>query len=296
MLSNPTPQSNLHLRQRLHRRQNSTPTAFEAVKIEAQPNSPNLHQPRPRHGVSHRRGLSLDTRRQQLSPSTARTTVGQDFTTVSTTTTTNTKGLATHPQQVLRESQQQRAVRPGLRTPRNFDVQNTQDGENYLLSPQGTPHSQRFHSFVPQGANVPVSSQDFSDYLGKMNVDLKRQQFDFIANSASIGSESFGLFSSDSALSTPTYLTFADDLPSATSQQGWLSEGETTSTRRTSRRISNGILDRVAKFETMTMDAARPVTPPPQNAQGKFTDETRVSPSRVHPLSVNNRILTSMTL
>ncbi|KAF4635709.1 hypothetical protein G7Y89_g2398 [Cudoniella acicularis] len=58
MLSNPT--NNLHNRQRQHRRQNSTPTAFEPVKAN---NLPNLQ----RHGT-HRRGMSLDQRRRPTPP------------------------------------------------------------------------------------------------------------------------------------------------------------------------------------------------------------------------------------
>ncbi|KAA8566663.1 hypothetical protein EYC84_009201 [Monilinia fructicola] len=51
MLSNPT--NNLQNRHRQHRRQNSTPTAFDAVKANNLP-------PVQRH--AHRRGMSLDTR------------------------------------------------------------------------------------------------------------------------------------------------------------------------------------------------------------------------------------------
>ncbi|KAH8592318.1 hypothetical protein B0O99DRAFT_484960, partial [Bisporella sp. PMI_857] len=58
MLSNPT--NNLQNRQRLHRRQNSTPNAFDSVKVH---DLPTIQ----RHGA-HRRGMSLDTRRRQTPP------------------------------------------------------------------------------------------------------------------------------------------------------------------------------------------------------------------------------------
>ncbi|KAG9236045.1 hypothetical protein BJ875DRAFT_359241, partial [Amylocarpus encephaloides] len=58
MLSNPT--KNLHNRQRQHRRQNSTPTAFDPVKANTLPNIQ-------KHGA-HRRGMSLDQRRRQTPP------------------------------------------------------------------------------------------------------------------------------------------------------------------------------------------------------------------------------------
>jgi regulatory protein SWI5 len=268
MLSNPTPRNNLHLRQRQHRRQNSTPTAFEAVKSEDLPSAVHLHQPRPRHAIYHRRGLSLDTRRQQFSPSAAMTTIGQDFTTVSTATTTNTHGPANHPQHVLRESQQQRTARPGIGTPINFDLLPNQHGETYLLSPQGTPQSHRFQNFAGQGMVPSAMGQTASDYSGAMNPTLDTSRFNSLTTGLSMGSEDLEFFNSDSALSTPTFLTFPEGALSATSQQGWMSEGETTSTRRTSRRISNGIMDRVAKFESMTTEGARPVTPSHQNVEG----------------------------
>jgi regulatory protein SWI5 len=100
-----------------------------------------------------------------------------------------------------------------------------------------------------------------------MNLVVKKNQSNFLANNA-LGSEDLEFFASDSALSTPTFLTFGDASADVASQQGWISEGETASTRRTSRRISNGIMDRVAKYENMVGPDAvqRPLTPPNQNA------------------------------
>ncbi len=142
MLSNPpTVNHNLHSRQRMHRRQNSTPSAFEAVKIAP---LPNLQQQQRAH-LSHRRGLSLDTRRQQLSPTTAAPTNRQDYATVSRTTN---PGLATTSQHVLREAQQQRIARPGPSQPSNNGFSISQaDSENFLLSP--TPHPTANDSQTP---------------------------------------------------------------------------------------------------------------------------------------------------
>ncbi|CRK46007.1 hypothetical protein BN1723_019855, partial [Verticillium longisporum] len=65
MLSSPS--RNLQARQRAtHRRQNSTPSAFEPAKIPALPTVQNRQR-----ALGHRRGLSLDTRRQHLSPASA---------------------------------------------------------------------------------------------------------------------------------------------------------------------------------------------------------------------------------
>jgi regulatory protein SWI5 len=255
MLSNPT--TSLHARQRAHRRQNSTPSALEAVKIQHLPTV----QPASRHqqhaGLGHRRGLSLDTRRSALMTPHSPTTTRQDFTTVSTTTNL---GLATQ-HHVLREAQQQRIqARPGP-IPQAYTNNDHENG--YLISPHGTPQTQRFADascFDP--AAVP-----FDQYPPRYH----QVQFD----GAMGGSKDFELFSSDSALSTPTFVSFSDAPGSA---QGWISEGDTSSTRRTSRRISNGIMDRVAKFESMGMDEVqRPLTPPHQNATSMsiITPQTR---------------------
>ncbi len=97
MLSNQT--SNLQQRQRQHRRQNSTPNAFDAPKVPLLPATAIQ-----RHG-SHRRGLSLDQRIQQQEQ---RRKSQQDDRTVSTN-----PGLQQQQQHILREAQQQRLARPG---------------------------------------------------------------------------------------------------------------------------------------------------------------------------------------
>ncbi|KAK0612061.1 hypothetical protein B0T14DRAFT_340400 [Immersiella caudata] len=279
MLSNPPPSaSSLHARQRQHRRQNSTPSAFEAVKIAPLPN----FQQRAAH-MSHRRGLSLDTRRSQFSPTTPTTTIRQDYTTVSTTTT-NT-GSTTTPQHVLREAQQQRIARPGHGQPSYGDIasqqqqqqqqqqtQQQQQHDNFLLTPGGTPHNAHFvDTMSAQGQMADMSCLPMDAYMA-MSAMMKKNHAGFANNSMASGHE-FDMFGPDSALSTPTFMTFPEPSP-AGSGQGWISEGETASThsRRTSRRISNGIMDKVAKFEAMVnnTNGQRPATPPAQNANGCF--------------------------
>ena len=103
MLSNPN--SRLHQRQRQHRRQNSTPTAFQAPKVPLLPAS-TLQ----RNG-SHRRGQSYD---QQSNQRQTRQHWPQDDTTVSTN-----PGLQQRQQHILREAQQQRLARPGHLQPRS---------------------------------------------------------------------------------------------------------------------------------------------------------------------------------
>ncbi|KAF4775425.1 hypothetical protein HER10_EVM0010350 [Colletotrichum scovillei] len=253
MLSNNPQTSNLHARHRAHRRQNSTPTAFEAVKI--QPLPPNVQRQR---ALGHRRGLSLDTRRQDFAP-------------VSMTTNT---GLA-QPQHVLREAQQQRIqARPGPRQQAHLRQHSQQqihrrqqmymasnDHENYLMSPHGTPQAQRFDATCFDSSPI-----QYNQYGQQMNDMMAKGQQVYGANMG--GNKDFELFGSDSALSTPSFMNFSD---TPNTPQGWISEDETASTRRSSRRISNGIMDRVNKFETMGVEQMqRPMTPPHQDANNYF--------------------------
>ncbi|ORY60843.1 uncharacterized protein BCR38DRAFT_47759 [Pseudomassariella vexata] len=274
MLSNPPP-SGLQARHQQHRRQNSTPTAFEAMKIAH--NLPNMHphqqqpqpQPQPsptnpgRPRVSHRRGMSLDTRRQQMHSPTFR----QDFQFPMVSEHTNNTGLTNTPQHVLRETQQQRIARPGSN---QQAYANLAADENYLVSPHGTPQDQGFDGQCldasglpgPRNMNIP-----FDMYNGPvpLNMLMKKNQESFSENMAA--SQDFELFSS-STMSTPTFMNAHE---SSSDAPGWISDGEPPSTRRNSRRISNGIVDRLIKFENFGTDGQqRPITPPHQNANNYF--------------------------
>lgn len=117
----------------------------------------------------------------------------------------------------------------------------------------------------------------FGPYLEQMSslVQKSQQGYDGAAG------QDFELYGADSALPTPTFLTFAEVSPSQSPNQGWMSEGETTNSCRSSRRISNGILDRVAKFESMgpePIQVGRPYTPPGQN------DNSMCSPTSSPPI------------
>jgi regulatory protein SWI5 len=317
MLSNPPSSSNIHSRQRLHRRQNSTPTAFEAVKIAPLPNFRQQQQQQQQQqqrqrssAMSHRRGMTVDTGRlhvqlqQQKQPTSSPTR--QDFSTVSTTT--NRPGLSTTPQHVLRETQQQRILaRPGpsqLNNHNNINQDNTPrhmlahsrnnsvssvssassirtrghsrnssinhfgiDENSFLMSPHGTPQSQRFMDPMSCQGQFDDMGIPFDPYTNAMNLMMKKNQ-------ASYEAQDFELYAPNSTLSTPTFLTFAE--AEQVTQQGWISEGEASTSRRTSRRISNGIVDRVAKFEHIAQSTAlgslsRPNTPPGENATSTAT-------------------------
>ncbi|KAL9110382.1 MAG: hypothetical protein Q9227_005113 [Pyrenula ochraceoflavens] len=95
MMSNPT--NALNRRQQLHRRQNSTPVAFEAMKV------PTIPTPALRRQNSHRRGQSLDTsdRIPEEDPTVSNTNIG----------------LTPKGQHILREAQQIKIARPGQHQP-----------------------------------------------------------------------------------------------------------------------------------------------------------------------------------
>ncbi|KAI1274514.1 hypothetical protein F5Y07DRAFT_372630 [Xylaria sp. FL0933] len=252
MLSNP-PQSGLHARNRQHRRQTSTPTAYDTVKIA--PNLPNI-QPSPlraqhapyqqqRSRVSHRRGMSLDTRRQVLPQRR------QGYGMVSNTN--NSTGSANPPQHVVREAQQQRIARPGPQQA----YTNLATDENYLVSPSATPQlpcfdQQQWSDGLPLPSDMSLV---FDMYNGSMDVPIKGQQDIY---TTSLDSE-FDLFPS-SGISTPNMVNFQENLISAS---GWMSESESANMKR---RVSNGIADRVNKFENLSQEPLqRPLTPPKQN-------------------------------
>jgi regulatory protein SWI5 len=233
MLSNPT--NTLHNRQRQHRRQNSTPTAFSPVKAN---NLPNIHQ---KHGA-HRRGMSLDQQRRQTPP--------QDV-----TLNTNLGYQMTQQQHILRETQQQRLVRPG----QHFNLDND---ENYLSSPAITPQRQSFDAgFINYGERV--QSQPQYDVSGPI------EGLTYVHPANFTGVSEFDLFAPDSRLTPSAYLDFSttfDNVASMSNANG--------GSRRSSagRRISDGIVDRVTQFEHMALPPSqRPVTPQTQNVSSTKT-------------------------
>ncbi|KAL1840783.1 hypothetical protein VTJ49DRAFT_7738 [Mycothermus thermophilus] len=228
MLSNPPQTSALRSRQRQHRRQNSTPSAFDPVKIVP---LPNLQPKRP---ISHRRGLSLDTRAHPLA-------------------------LAPAPGINSRPSSRQNTPRRSL----DQAFFPSSDGSDaYVFSPQGTPQSRRFANMLPNHEPVDdLNGLSFDQYAASLG--LFERPDSRLSGSDIDPSRDFDFFGADSALSTPSFLTFPESSPAPT--QAWSSEAESEGahSRRSSRRISNAIMDKVAKFEAMGAGAAldRPVTP-----------------------------------
>ncbi|KAG6011075.1 hypothetical protein E4U21_000106 [Claviceps maximensis] len=242
MLSN-TP-TNIHATQRQHRRQNSTPSAFEGMTISQLPNADNRRQ-----AMAHRRGLSLDTRRNQMMQHTAQQAINK------VRTDTNMTGLAnTSQHHILQEAQQQRnQARPGPQH-LHYASMASEDGENFLMSPHGTPQSQRFGTSCFD--DVPVQ---FPYDGSHWNILIQKNHDNFANNMAE--TKNFDLYSHDNALSTPTFMNF----PDSSDGQAWFI-GDEADSRRTLRRISHGIMERVSKFENIgTEGPHRPTTPLNQN-------------------------------
>lgn len=240
MLSNPT--NNLHNRQRQHRRQHSTPNAFEPVKAT---NLPNIQ----RHN-SHRRGMSLDQRRRQTPPQ-------QEY----MVSNTNPGYQTTQPQHILRETQQQRLARPGQHQFAQFD-----NDENYLNSPTVTPQRQSFEAGCTNQYGERVSQSQFQ-FPGPINtiVNVDPNSFN--------GNQDFNLYQTETVLTPSAYLDFSAGFEN--SSQGTNSQSHS---RRSSagRRISGGIMDRVAQFEHLALQSpCRPTTPPNQNVSRTYAHDFR---------------------
>lgn len=179
-------------------------------------------------------------------------------------TNTNRTGLANHPQHhVLREAQQQRIqARPGPHQNPYANLAPT-GAENYLVSPHGTPQTQRFDPSCFDPNNLPFDPYSAAADINVMMIKGQAGYGDDMS-----GGKEFDIFNNDSALSTPTFINFPDGTPAT---QGWASEGDTSSSRRTTRRISNGIMGRVSKFENLSVDGLeRPMTPPSSDSQNYF--------------------------
>ncbi|RDA95035.1 hypothetical protein CP533_2080 [Ophiocordyceps camponoti-saundersi (nom. inval.)] len=243
MLSNPT--TGLHARQRQHRRQTSTPSAFEGVRM------PNISGQRPTAG--HRRGLSLDTRRLPQTPSPA-TRQGYKV-----SPNTNNIGLAPTANHHIREAPQQQQQRiqicPGTPIPHHHASPYADD---YLTSSHGTPQTQRFD----QATTCFDAGQVAYPYGAQLSLMMQKNQESFGNNMAE--AKDLGLYAHEADLGTPSFAHF----PDSPSGHSWPTDDGPS---RSVRRISNGIVDRVHKFESLGMEGIqRPMTPPSQNATSYF--------------------------
>lgn len=132
------PPSSLQQRQRLHRRQNSTPVAaFEAMKVTA-----SMPQ-QPRQNL-HRRGQSFDQQRSPIRKHQQGSTVSM----------TNLGSI--HGQQILREAQQQKIARPGQQ-------------QQHLTMQMDMPISPECGMFPATSSSMPVSPYENMTMNGMMH-------------------------------------------------------------------------------------------------------------------------------
>jgi hypothetical protein len=151
------PPSSLQQRQRLHRRQNSTPVvAFEAMKVHT-----SMPQ---RQNSFHRRGHSFD--QQQRSPIRK-----QHGSTVSMTNIGSPHG-----QQILRETQQQRIARPGQQQNTNFQIPISPDCGMYSASSNsmpGTPYDNMPMNEIMHHNSQGIDYAHSQQYFSQMNMAMQ---------------------------------------------------------------------------------------------------------------------------
>jgi regulatory protein SWI5 len=165
---------------------------------------------------------------------------------------TTNQGYQTTQQHILRETQQQRLARPGQQFT-HFD-----NDENYLNSPLVTPSRQSFDASCMSQFSGQEQQNQFS-YTGPINQIINVDPNNFN------GANDFNLYPSDGNLTPSAFLDFSAGFDNN-------SEASRSGNHRTSggRRISGGIVDRVAQFESMAQASQRPITPPNQNVSCKL--------------------------
>jgi len=141
--------------------------------------------------------------------------------------------------------------------------------ESYLLSPHTTPQAQqRFDASAfncMNGQQQGAIMMSFNGYNGSGNVMATKHNM-FAANMAQPAD--FELYP-ESGLSTPTYVHHQDNAAS----HGWVSDGDDPRSRRSTRRISDSMQQKIAVFEStggMRVGAQGPITPPLQNGPCKY--------------------------
>jgi hypothetical protein len=145
------PPSALQQRQRLHRRQNSTPVAFEAMKVPSMP--PTAQRPN-----AHRRGQSFDQqsairRQHQAGNMVSITNIG-----------------SIQPgQQILRETQQQRIARPGQQ---HIEIPQCGLYSPSLGSRQGTPYENTttMHAIMQPSSDKQIANSPY--FIQEMNMPM----------------------------------------------------------------------------------------------------------------------------
>ncbi|CAK7271809.1 Metallothionein expression activator [Sporothrix epigloea] len=234
----------------------------------------------PSRPTAHRRGLSLDTRRQQLQQRQQKQQQIQqkqsqqqqeqqqqlaDAAAAAIVSAPSNPGQHIFPQHITQETQQQRTVRQGAKAQQFAE----QSRDEAIFFAQQQQQQQQENCLGTYNLYDGPTAAMMRKSLSGGGLPLQQQEFQLYANP------------NGHDLQAPaTFINYHDTScitgfpPTAASPHGWVSEDETSSTRRASRRVSNGILDRVSKFEGLAMDLGRPATPPYQNQNREYFPPT----------------------
>ncbi|PQE22403.1 c2h2 transcription factor swi5 protein [Rutstroemia sp. NJR-2017a BVV2] len=172
----------------------------------------------------------------------------------------------TTPQHILRETQQQRLVRPGQQQFMTYD-----NDENQFIPSLVAPHRQSFDAGCTSsyGVMAPQHQHQHSySFSGSMNAIMP-------VDPNFPGNNDFDFFAPNAAM-TPTFMEFFAEsgIQDVNSQPG-----SANHSRRSSRSISGVILDRVAQFENLALKSPeRPLTPPNQDSSNYFPPTPLDSP------------------
>ncbi|KAF7559424.1 hypothetical protein G7046_g4743 [Stylonectria norvegica] len=225
-------------RLRQHRRQTSTPTGFQAVNL------PRASITQQRQAASHRRGESLQIRRDYCTSSSP---MKQDYV---VSMGTNNTGLTNGMQDNFFPGQAQRSPDSASSWgPREMN-------EQCFMSPYGTPQT---HRFGPPYVNS--NAIHFDPYDGEL---------DGIMNDGPVGFENMGgkdfiSFNQNSASMTPNYAANLESMQHNRSMENWKPNSYMANPRE--RRISQSLMDRVRKYDDNVgvEHYQRPMTPPGQD-------------------------------
>jgi hypothetical protein len=172
---------------------------------------------------------------------------------------------------VLRETQPQQQTQARLGSHSQFTNQqpfhqlssNSNSGNSYLVSPHGTPSIEGFDG----SSNLANDTMTFEGLTqmglipGSFGDELTPDHgFDHLLRSNSLSSTNF-------------FMSCAESPPNT----GWVSEDDPFGSRRSPRRVSNGIMDQYTKFEALSMESG-PMTPPTAMNSSESTN--------THPLKI----------
>lgn len=232
-----------------HRRQQSTPMAYDPSKMPSMPSvsAQNQTYTQTLRQSTHRRGISLDQRPRQMPEQTT-----------SRINLTNLGLQRENTQEILQQSQQQRIMlRQQQQSPYYSKPVNS---DPYLISPSVTPQRQSF-----DGGDLDVFAQNSPNQFQQQFPD--RIDTTFVGtNNNQFQNNGQQMFPETEILTPSTYFDFTRALEGLP-EDNWNSTVKASS-RPTSRPESRHVADRVNSYENSTLrkSISRPITPPGQDS------------------------------